>query len=76
MSEVQKFMRDNLELYKGIIHDSRKDIPARRKSDMSPEVTARIAQILIIAAGMIESVYPIDFDHTNLIQYVISMMKG
>jgi len=76
MKEIQKFVRENFDLYKNIIKDSRKEIPARRKNDMSPEVLARIAQIIVISAGLIESIDPIDFDHTNLVQYVIAMMKG
>lgn len=76
MEHIRIFMRENMALYKSIIEDSRKDIPARRKSDMSPDVTARIAQILVISAGLIESVDPIDLDHTNLVQYVIALMKG
>ena len=76
MQQLRAFLRKQLEFYTNIIEKSRGDAPTRRKTDLEPLVTARIAQIVLISAGIFESVDPTGLDHTTLVKYVLSLLKG
>lgn len=76
MEFLKKFLHEHLEFYRSIIAETRQNIPSNRKTDFDPQITARIAQIIVLSAGLIEAVDPIDIDHTCLVRYVVSLLKG
>ena len=76
MKQIRDFIRQHLEFNAKLIENSRDGNQLRRKTDFDPHVTARIAQIVMIGAGMFESIDPTDLDHTNLVKYVLSLLKG
>jgi AcrR family transcriptional regulator len=76
MKQIRGFLRQHLEFYTRLIEKSRTGAHQRRKTDLDAQVTARIAQIVMIGAGMFEAVDPTDLDHTNLVKYVLALLKG
>lgn len=76
MKQLRDFLHKHVEFYKTLIEKSREGVELRRKTDLDPEVSARIAQIVVLGAGIFESVDATDLDHTNLVRYVLSMLKG
>lgn len=77
--KVRDRLRDGahrmLELYTQIINGTRKDTPARRKTDMSPQFIGRIAEMVVLSAGFFEYIDPIDVDPNDLARYVVSLLK-
>ncbi|MBN1501462.1 MAG: TetR/AcrR family transcriptional regulator [Spirochaetes bacterium] len=73
---IQKFLKHNRELYENMIIESSKNSPRRRKTDLDPVVKARIAQILVLLSGIIETVDPINMDHTDLVKYIMNILKN
>lgn len=76
MKQLRDFLHKHVEFYKVLIEKSREGATLRRKTDLEPETSARIAQIVVLGAGIFESVDATDLDHTNLVRYVLSMLKG
>jgi AcrR family transcriptional regulator len=77
MKHLREFLHQHLEFYKGLIENSRSGkTPLRRKTDMDPTTTARIAQIAVVGAGLFESIDPTNMDHMNLVKYVLAFLKG
>jgi AcrR family transcriptional regulator len=77
MKHLREFMRQHLDIYKGLIEKSRDSgAPRNRNSDLDPSTAARIAQIAVIGAGLFEAVDPTDMDHTVLVRYAMSLLKG
>ena len=76
LKQIRELLHQHLEFYTSLIKKSREGNELRRKTDMSPEMTARIAQIVLVGAGMFEAIDPTDMDHTNLVRYVLSLLKG
>ncbi len=76
MKPMSEFMRRHLKLYEGIVQDARADLPSRRKTDFDAQFIARIAQIIVLSAGLIESVDPIDLDPLKLVRYINSLFRG
>jgi AcrR family transcriptional regulator len=76
MKHLREFLHQHLEFYKGLIDNTRGKTPLRRKTDMDPTTTARIAQIAIVGAGLFESIDPTNMDHMNLVRYVLAFLKG
>jgi AcrR family transcriptional regulator len=77
MKHLREFMRQHLDIYKGLIEKSRESgAPRNRNSDLDPATAARIAQIAVIGAGLFEAVDPTDIDHTVLVRYAMSLLKG
>ena len=76
MKQIRAFLHQHMEFYSSLIERSRTGSTLRRKTDLAPDVTARIAQIVMVGAGMFEAVDPTDMDHTNLVKYVLSLLKG
>lgn len=76
MIRLREFIRQHMDLYQNIIDEARSDVPNRRKSDFDPEFTARIAQIIVLATGLFESIDPIPMDTMNVMKYIISLFKG
>ena len=76
MKQLRDFLHRHLEFYKTLIEKSRDGATLRRKTDLDPAVTARIAQIVVLGSGIFESVDATDLDHTNLVRYILSMLKG
>jgi len=77
MKQLREFLHQHLEFYKGLIDNTRAGrAPLRRKTDMDPTTTARIAQIAIVGAGLFESIDPTNMDHMNLVRYMLAFLKG
>jgi AcrR family transcriptional regulator len=76
MKQLRDFLHKHLDFYATLIEKSREGATLRRKTDLDPAVTARIAQIVVLGAGIFESVDTTDLDHTNLVRYILSMLKG
>jgi AcrR family transcriptional regulator len=79
MKQLREFMNQHLEIYRNLIEKSRESgvvSPSRTNSDLDPMTAARIAQIVVIGAGLFESFDPTNIDHTILVKYVISLLKG
>ena len=76
MKQLRDFLHKHVEFYTSLIEKSREGVQLRRKTDLDPETSARIAQIVVLGAGIFESVDATDLDHTKLVRYVLSMLKG
>ena len=76
MKQLRDFLHKHVEFYASLIEKSREGVQLRRKTDLDPETSARIAQIVVLGAGIFESVDATDLDHTKLVRYVLSMLKG
>jgi hypothetical protein len=73
---MKEFFHKHLEFYSAMIERSHDENPQRRKTDIDPMVAARIAQIVMIGAGIFESVDQTNIDQFNLTRYVLSLIKG
>ena len=83
MKQLRDFLHKHVEFYTSLIglvedhqHGHGPGVQLRRKTDLDPETSARIAQIVVLGAGIFESVDATDLDHTKLVRYVLSMLKG
>ena len=76
MKQLRDFLHKHVEFYTSLIEKSREGVQLRRKTDLDPETSARIAQIVVLGAGIFEAVDTTDLDHTKLVRYVLSMLKG
>ncbi|HPD05539.1 MAG TPA: helix-turn-helix domain-containing protein [Spirochaetota bacterium] len=76
MVRLKEFIRRHLELYKTIINEAREDQPQRRKTDFDAEFHARIAQTIVMSAGLFESIDPLPIDNLNFMRYIISLFRG
>lgn len=80
MKQLREFMNQHLDIYKNLIEKSRANSsspsPSKTVADLDPLTAARIAQIVVIGAGLFESFDPTNIDHTVLVKYVISLLKG
>ncbi len=75
-SHLQKFLSQQLNLYQSMIIEAEKNLPKRRKSDYDPLMKARIAQILILLSGVIETADPINMDHMALVKYIMNLLRN
>ncbi len=73
MALIQKFMRNHLSLYENIIINNYKDetVPDPRDT----QFTGRITQIILLCAGLLESIDPIQMDTPRLIEFVLEVFK-
>ncbi|HOR94527.1 MAG TPA: helix-turn-helix domain-containing protein [Spirochaetota bacterium] len=76
MIRLKEFIRRHMELYKTIINEAREDQPQRRKTDFDAEFHARIAQTIVMSAGLFESIDPLPIDNLNFMRYIISLFRG
>jgi hypothetical protein len=76
MRHLREFIHVHLQLYKNIIEEARADTPFRKKSDFDPAFVARMAQIIVVSAGLMESIDPIDIDSIKLMKFIISLLRG
>ncbi|MBP7585878.1 MAG: TetR/AcrR family transcriptional regulator [Spirochaetes bacterium] len=76
MELLQKHVRAHLDTFQDIITDARASLPSRRKTDYDAKFIARIAQLIVFSAGILESVDPIELDPLLLVQYMNSLFKG
>lgn len=76
MQHIRAFIRKHLELYVSLIEEARPDNPHRRKTDFDSQFIARLAQTLVLSAGLLESIDPINLDAQKLIRYIIALFKG
>ncbi|MBN2434260.1 MAG: TetR/AcrR family transcriptional regulator [Spirochaetes bacterium] len=72
----KKFFHENMGFFQTLIEKKYQDIPQRRKSDLPAADLARILQIIVLAAGIVELVDPVNFDHNHLTTYILSILKG
>jgi AcrR family transcriptional regulator len=73
MAMIRKFLRNHLNMYDNIIHNARSD-----GSASSPEETqfvGRITQIILLCAGLFESIDPIRMDTPELIEYILRLHR-
>jgi AcrR family transcriptional regulator len=76
MEPIRDFSRKLLNHYRSIIESARAELPFRRKSEFDPVFIARIVQIVLLSAGLFESVDPIAIDPYVLVRYTNSLFKG
>jgi len=72
MSPIRRFIRNHLELYVEIINDSRKNSPAVNDDAI---YIGRITQIVMLCAGIFESIDPVSMDTPKLIEYTLKLFK-
>ncbi|HRX16942.1 MAG TPA: TetR/AcrR family transcriptional regulator [Spirochaetota bacterium] len=72
----KKFFHENMGFFQTLIEKKYQDVPQRRKSDLPAADLARILQIIVLAAGIVELVDPVNFDHNHLTTYILSILKG
>ncbi|HOO72590.1 MAG TPA: TetR/AcrR family transcriptional regulator [Spirochaetota bacterium] len=68
MDPIRKFIRNHLMTYQDIVRDYRKN-----KNDTDEEILlmGRMTQIVVLCAGLLESIDPINLDSLNLIQQIL-----
>lgn len=77
MEKLRTFVRQHFEFYYALTDKSHGDSKNhRRKTDLDARIAARIAQTVMISAGIFESIDPTDIDHYQLTRYVLSLIKG
>lgn len=74
--KIREFIRNHRKLYEELIEETRVSSQSRRKTDVDSKTTARIAQIIVLASGVLEAVDSTDLDHINLVKYLIALFKG
>ncbi|HOW83572.1 MAG TPA: TetR/AcrR family transcriptional regulator [Spirochaetota bacterium] len=72
MTPIRKFIRNHLNLYRDIVRDYRKN-----ESDSEKEllVMGRMTQIILLCAGLLESIDPIEMDPLDLIQQILGNFR-
>jgi len=73
MSLIQKFIRNHLSLYENIIINNYKDDTTPNPEDT--QFAGRITQIILLCAGLLESIDPIQMDTPRLIEFVLEVFK-
>lgn len=73
---IRTFIRNHRKLYEDLVIDSRKDSKNEKDDQLDPKTIARIAQIIVLSSGVLESVDSSEIDHINLVKYIISLFKG
>lgn len=73
MGLIQKFIRSHLSLYEDIIVNNYKDASTANADDI--QFAGRITQIILLCAGLLESIDPIKMDTPRLIEFVLSVFK-
>jgi AcrR family transcriptional regulator len=76
MLKLREFFHQHLGFYQGLVEKAHAGTPRRRKTDFDSIITARIAQIVMIGAGLFESVDQTNIDQYHLTRYVLSLIKG
>lgn len=76
MKPIRDFVRAHHSLYTELIAQTRPMTPSRRGTDFDPQFIGRIAQVIVLCAGLLESIDPIDLDTTKLILYVMALLRG
>jgi len=69
---TRKFIRNHLNLYTGTIKDLKNNGSDRDSED---QFIARITQIILLFAGIIEYIDPINVDTPKLIEFILKMYK-
>ncbi len=75
MEPMKKFFREHLEMYKVIIEQAKTNLPEIDREEFDLEFLARITQIILISAGLIESIDPINMEPQQLTRYVLSLFS-
>ncbi len=69
MAPIRQFIRGHLAIYQGIVRDYRKN-----KNDSEEEILlmGRMTQIIVLCAGLLESIDPINLDSLQLIRQILN----
>jgi AcrR family transcriptional regulator len=70
---TRKFIRNHLNLYTGTIRDLKGD---GSEMDSEDQFIARITQMILLFAGIIEYIDPINVDTPKLIEFILKMYKA
>lgn len=73
MGLIQKFIRNHLSLYENIIINNYQDETTPNPEDT--QFAGRITQIILLCAGLLESIDPIKMDTPRLIEFVLEVFK-
>ncbi len=73
MGLIQKFVRGHLSLFEDIIIDNRKSDGENNLEDT--QFIGRITQIILLCAGLFESIDPIKMDTPQLIEFILELFK-
>lgn len=73
MKEIRSFLQNHLKVYEAIIEETNKKLD---NNLFKAKQIARIAQIVLISAGIFEAIDPIDLDPMSLVKHVVSLIKG
>jgi AcrR family transcriptional regulator len=76
MNMIRKFLIQHRYFYNNIIVKDRMNHPSRRRSDLDPKYLARIAQIIVLYIGLMESIDPIELDPIEVVKYITSLLRG
>lgn len=68
MTPIRKFIRNHLNLYRDIVRDYRKN---ESDSEKDLLIMGRMTQIVLLCAGLLESIDPINLDSLSLIQQIL-----
>ena len=73
---LREFLAKHMIFYKNIITEARKNLPLKRKSDVSIDALSRIAQSIVFSIGILEVVDPTDIDYVEILKIITSILKG
>ena len=73
MDIIKKYIRNHLRLYENIIKSLKVNSEVKQKET---EFRARITQIILLCAGLFESIDPINMETTNLIEFILQLYKS
>ena len=73
MAMIQKFIRNHLSMYEEIILNSRGKERSSSPEDL--QFIGRITQIILLCAGLFESIDPIQMETPRLIEYILRLFK-
>lgn len=72
MIPIKNFIRNHLKLYEGIINDVNKETLPNKEI----QLIGRITQIILLCAGLFESIDPIEMETPKLIHFILKLFKS
>jgi AcrR family transcriptional regulator len=72
MQIIKQFIRNHLDLYIDIIKDIK---PDHKTDDEGLQYIGRITQIILLCAGLLESIDPLPIDTAQLIKFILNIYK-
>jgi AcrR family transcriptional regulator len=74
--KIKSFIVKHKMFYTGIIKNSRKEGPSRRKADLDPGAMARIVQTILLFIGILEFIDYTNIDHYDIVKFISTMIKS